>query len=101
MAEATFVTLTAVFSLVFGSSAGLLSLLTYKVFRQSPFGRALFLLLAVFVIFVLYHGVVILYPGQSMLADLFKSGITTGVTLFVWIMVWKQYRLQSARTAEG
>lgn len=101
MVEESLVTFTATLSLALGAVAGVLALLTYEVFRRSPYGRAVFVLLAVFAVFVLYHSVILLYPRQSILAKVFESVMMTGVALFVWILVWQQRSVQPSGKAGG
>lgn len=94
MAGETVYNLTVAFSLVTGSAAGLLSLLTWETLRRSPFGRAVFVLSVVMVIFIVYHVLLLVSPSPPAYAGLFKSALFTGVALFVWMLVWSQHRLQ-------
>lgn len=91
-------TLTVVFSLVAGTAAGLLSLLTWEILRRSPLGRAVFVLSAMLVAFILYHVVVLLAPELPAIANLFKSAMFTGATVFIWTMVWVQHRMRQRVT---
>lgn len=94
-------TLTVVFSIITGTAAGLLSLQTWAILRRSPFGRAVFFLSLVMVIFILYHVVLLLVPSFTIAAKLLKSAMFTGVALFIGLMIWSQHRLRSsARTPE-
>lgn len=93
-----FVTLTVVFSLVTGTAAGLLALLTWEILRRSPLGRAVFVLASVLVVFILYHVVVLLFPDMPALATVFKSAMFTGTAIFVWMMVWVQHRMRKRAT---
>lgn len=94
MASETLFTLSVLFSLVTGTAAGILSVLTLEALRRSPFGRAVFALSIVMAVFVLYHATLILSPGTTMLAEGVKSALYTGVAAFVWTMVWSQYRVR-------
>ena len=93
--------LTVAFSLAAGTAAGLLSLLTWEALRRSPFGRAVFVLSLVMVLFIAYHVVVLVWPSLPGFAVLFKSVLFTGVAVFVWMLVWSQRRLQAPPTADG
>ncbi|WP_396610649.1 hypothetical protein ACH9L7_10435 [Haloferax sp. S1W] len=95
MVGASLHTLTVVFSLVSGTTAGILSLLAWESLRQSPFGRAVVVLSFVMAVFTLYHVFVLVYPNPEVLVQVFKSLVFTGVALFVWTMVWCQYRLRT------
>lgn len=91
---------TVAFSLATGSAAGLLSLLTWETLRRSPFGRAVFVLSLVMVLFIVYHVLLLVSPTTSVFAVAFKSAMFTGVTVFIWMLVWSQRRLQ-ARPGTG
>lgn len=83
-----------IFSLISGTAAGILSILAFEILRRSPFGRAVFVLSIVMTIFVIYHAVLIISPGGNVIVSGFESLLFTGVTGFVWMMVWTQWRIQ-------
>lgn len=95
MVSDTVYNLTVAFSLATGSAAGLLSLLTWETLRRSPFGRAVFVLSLVMVLFIVYHVVLLVSPTMAVFAMLFKSALFTGTALFVWMLVWSQHRLRA------
>lgn len=95
MVSETFYNFTVAFSLAAGSAAGLLSLLTWETMRQSPFGRAVFLLSLVLVVFIAYHVVLLASPPTGPVLAVFKSAMFSGVTVFIWMLVWSQHRLRS------
>lgn len=88
-------TLTVVFSLVSGTAAAILSLLTWESLHRSPFGRAVFVLSFVMGVFTFYHVFILVYPTQSVFVQVFKSLVFTGVAVFVWMMVLSQHRLRT------
>lgn len=88
------VTVTLLFSIITGTAASLLSVLTLEILKRSPFGRAVFVLSLVLALFVLYHVALFLVPGRLILEHAFKSAMYTGVAAFVWLMVWSQHRLR-------
>ena len=87
--------LTVAFSLAAGSAAGLLSVLTWEALRRSPFGRAVFVLSLVLVLFTAYHGVVLVAPPAPGLLAAVKSAMFSGVAVFIWLLVWSQRRLRA------
>lgn len=95
MISETVYNLTVAFSLVAGSAAGLLALLTWETLRRSPFGRAVFVLSLVMVLFTTYHVALLVAPGTSVYIEVFKSALFTGMAVFVWMLVWSQYRLRA------
>lgn len=100
MVGETLYDITVAFSLIAGSAAGLLSLLTWEVLRRSPFGRAIFMLSFVMVLFILYHVLLLISPTPPAYIGVFKSVLFTGVTLFIWMLVWSQYRLRTQPRVE-
>jgi len=100
MASDVLFNLTVAFSLAAGSAAGLLSLLTWETLRRSPFGRAVFVLSVVMVLFILYHVLLIASPATPAYAVVFKSVLFTGVAVFIWMLVWSQHRLRSRPSLE-
>lgn len=87
-------TLTVALSLVAGTAAVLLSLLTWEILRQSPLGKAVVVLSLMLVVFTLYHIVVLVSPNTPTVLELFKSAMFTGATVFIWTMVWIQHRMR-------
>ena len=100
MASDVVYNLTVAFSLVTGSAAGLLSLLTWETLRRSPFGRAVFVLSGVMVLFILYHVVLLATPSTPDYAVVVKSVLFTGIAVFIWMLVWSQHRLRARPTRE-
>lgn len=94
------IAVTLLFSIITGTAASILSLLTLEILVRSPFGRAVFVLSLVLALFVLYHVALVLLPGQLMLEHSIKSVTYTGVAAFVWLMVWSQHRLRQ-ESGEG
>ena len=95
MASEMLYNLTVAFSLATGSAAGLLSLLTWESLRRSPFGRAVFVLSIVMVLFIVYHVLLLASPATAAYARVFKSALFTGVAVFIWMLVWSQRRMRS------
>lgn len=100
MASDVVYNLTVAFSLAMGSAAGLLSLLTWETLRRSPFGRAVFVLSVVMVLFILYHVLLLVSTTTPAYAVVFKSALFTGVAVFIWMLVWSQRRLRSRPSGE-
>lgn len=95
MPGAPFYNITVTFSLVTGTGAGLLSLLTWETLRKSPFGRAVFVLSLVMVVFILYHAFLLVFPTPPPIVHAFKSITFTGVTVFIWMLIWSQRQIQA------
>lgn len=101
MPEGTLHVLTVAFSLISGTAAGLLALLTWETLQRSPFGRAVFVLSLVMVVFILYHVLLLVFPSVPLLVKAFKSVMFTGVTVFIWLLIWSQHRFRSHTLVDG
>ena len=71
------------FAVVTGTSATLLSLLLWSVFRRSPIGKAVFGLLIVMSLFTVQNALVLLFSCDVFFVRLLKSGINTAVLAVV------------------
>lgn len=80
--------LSITFALVAGTAASLLALLTWKVFRQSSFGRAIFFLTFFMSVFILYHAVLLSVAGNTVVLNIIESIVYTGFAIVVWTIVW-------------
>ncbi|AUX09220.1 hypothetical protein AArcSl_1591 [Halalkaliarchaeum desulfuricum] len=76
--------ITIAFALVAGTAAALLSLLTWRVFRQTPFGRAIFFLTFVMSIFIVYHALLLTLAAQTLLFNVIESIVYTGFAIVIW-----------------
>lgn len=95
MPDVTLFNLSVTFALVAGTGAGLLALLTWEIFRFSPFGRALFTLTIVMAVFTLYHAALLVLGTDAMLVtDVFQSVIFTGMAAFIGMVIWSQRHLR-------
>lgn len=95
MANDIVFTLTIIFSLITGTGAGLLALLTWEILRRSPFGRAVAALSLAMGIFVVYHVLLILLPSELLITKVFKSAMFTGVAIFIGMIIRSQHRMRS------
>ena len=53
------------------------------------------------VLFIAYHVLLLVSPSAPTFVPVFKSGLFTGVTVFIWMLVWSQRRLRSRPALEG
>jgi len=86
--------LTVTYSIITGTAAGLLSLQSWEILRRSPFGRAVFFLSLVMVVFILYHVVLLLFPTPPISSLLLESALFTGMAAFVGLLIWSQHRMR-------
>lgn len=70
-------------SLVTGTVALTLSVLTWRILRESAVGRTVLVLTAVLALFSFYHGIALLFPQSELFTSVLKSITFTGVVLFI------------------
>ena len=83
-----------VFSLVTGTAAGLLSLLTWEILKRSPFGRGVQVLSVAMWLFILYHALILVVPEAVVLVGIVKSGLFTGIAIFILLLILNDHRLR-------
>ena len=71
------------FAVVTGTAAGVLSLLSWEVFRRSAFGRVVFTLCALMTVFIVYHVLVLVTGQPGPLLELLEALLYTGLVAFV------------------
>ncbi|MFB6130542.1 MAG: hypothetical protein ABEJ28_06950 [Salinigranum sp.] len=94
MTVRTLFDLSVAFAIVTGTGAGLLSILSWELFRRSPLGRAIFVLSSTMSVFILYHVLLLGLQAQPSLLRVIESVAYTGVFVFVAAMVLSQRRLR-------
>lgn len=93
MAEHLVFNLSVAFATVTGTAAGLLSLLTWRVFSRSPLGRVVFGLSITLWAFILYHGLLLAVQSEPFAAKALFSATYTALAVFVGLAVRTQRRL--------
>lgn len=82
------------FELVTGTSAGLLSLLSWEIFRRSPLGRAILVLSLATAVFTLNHVLLLVFESNTTVLRMLESVVYTGLAVFVGFMVLSQRRVR-------
>ena len=100
MVGGTLFDLSVAFAIVTGTGAGILSLLSWEIFRRSPLGRAILVLSSLMSVFILYHVLLLGLQAHPLLVRLVESVAYTGVVVFIGAMVLSQRRLRR-RAGEG
>lgn len=93
-------TLSILFTIVTGTAALILSVLTFEILHRTPFGGAVFTLSLVMALFVVYHGALVHVAEQSILSQGFESMLYTGVAAAVWLLVWSHRTVQRHDASE-
>lgn len=96
MVHTTVHTLSALFALVAGTGAGLLSLLFWRVLRKSPFGTVITLLSGTMSAMIVYHVVLFLVEPDTLLLDMLRSALYTVVAIFLWLVIATYQRIETS-----
>lgn len=101
MADATWADLLVVLSLMTGTAALTLCLLTWNILRRSIVGKTVIVLTVVLGLFDVYHGLVLLVPESRLATSVLKSVTLTGVVLFIGMSIRTQSQIGRDRTRGG
>jgi len=101
MPGGTLFDLSVAFAIVTGTGAGLLSLLSWEIFRQSPLGRSILVLSSTMSVFIIYHVLLLGLQTNPLALQVIESVAYTGVVVFIWAMVLSQHRLRRRADEEG
>ncbi|WP_114578773.1 hypothetical protein [Saliphagus sp. LR7] len=87
MSDCVVYDVTVLFAAIAGTSATVLSLLSWSVFKRSPVGKLVFGLLFVMSLFTVQKGLVLLFSCEVIYVRLLKSVLNTGFFVIVVILV--------------
>lgn len=98
MVHGTVHTLSALFALVSGTAAGLLSILFWRVLRETPFGTVIALLSGTMSVMIVYHVALFLVEPDTVLLDTFRSALYTVVAIFLWLVIATHRQIKKSAT---
>lgn len=96
MVDTTIHTLSVLFALVSGTAAGLLSLLFWRVLRESPFGTVIALLSGTMSAMIIYHIILFLVEPDTLLLDTLRSALYTVIAIFLWLVIVTHHQIDSS-----
>ena len=82
------------FATVAGTAAGILALLSWEIFRESPFGTVIALVTAIMSVITVYHVVLLATGSETFLLRVLRSAVNTVIAVFVLLAVRSHRRLQ-------
>lgn len=85
------------FAVVTGTGAGILALLSWEIFRESPFGTVVALLTVIMSVTTIYHVVLLAVGSETFLLRVLRSAVNTIIAVFVLLAVRGHRRLQRDR----
>ena len=97
MTDSLFRALGVPFAIVAGTAAGILALLSWEIFRESPFGTVIALLSVAMSATTIYHVALLATGSETFLLRVLRSTVNTGIAVFVLLAVRSHRRLQRDR----
>lgn len=80
-------TLSVPFAIVAGTGAGVLALLSWEIFRESPFGTVIGLVSLVMSTITIYHVVLITIGPESLFLQALRSTAYTIIAIFILLAI--------------
>lgn len=100
MVDSTVHTLSILLAIISGTGAGLLALLFWRVFHESPFGTIIALLSATMSGMIIYHVVLFLLAPDSLLLDTLRSALYTILAIFLWLVIGTHRKIEHTASGE-
>lgn len=94
MVDSTLHTISAIFAIIAGTGAGLLSILVWRILRKSPFGTIVALLSVTMSGLIVYHVVLFVLRPESLFLNTLRSALHTVLAIFLWLVVATHQQLQ-------
>ncbi|MFC6764547.1 hypothetical protein [Natrinema soli] len=86
------------FALVTGTGAGVFALLSWGIFRDSPFGLAIALLSLVMVILTIYHTMLLIVGPDTLVLHVLRSAANTIIAIFLGLLILRHYQIQQRQS---
>lgn len=85
------------FAIIAGTGAGVFALLSWGVFRDSPFGMSIALLSVGMVAMTIYHTMLLVVEPESPVLHVLRSAVNTTIAIFVGLLILRHRQLQRDR----
>lgn len=96
MVDSAVHTLSVLFAIIGGTGAGLLAILSWQEFRESPFGTVIALLSVTMSGMIAYHVVLFLFNPESLFLDALRSALYTIIAVFLWLVIATHQQFKEA-----
>lgn len=101
MVAEMWVRVTLLLSLVAGTAAFTLGLLTWEILRASAIGQIVTALIVLVALFSFYHGILLVFPEAELLVSVLKSFTFTAAALFVAFTIRFERRISKDGRMQG
>ncbi|MFC4542544.1 hypothetical protein ACFO5R_11505 [Halosolutus amylolyticus] len=86
------------FAIVASTGAGVFALLSWGIFRNSPFGTAIALLSIGMVALTLYHTMLLVAGPESLALHVIRSAVNTVIAVFLGLLILRHRQLHRAQS---
>lgn len=86
------------FALITGTAAGVFALLSWGIFRDSPFGLAIVLLSLVMVILTMYHTMLLIVGPDTLVLHVLRSAANTIIATFIGLLILRHYQIRQRQS---
>ncbi|WP_265109097.1 hypothetical protein [Halosolutus halophilus] len=86
------------FAIVAGTGAGVFALLSWGIFRNSPFGTAIALLSLGMVALTIYHTMLLVAGPESLALHVLRSAVNTVIAIFLGLLILRHRQLRRTRS---
>lgn len=100
MTDTVLHTLSVPFAIITGTGAGLLAVLSWKIFRKSPFGIVVVLLSFLMSTITIYHAILPVFGSKSTFLQVFGSATHTIIAIFILLMIRAHWQLRGNSPVE-
>lgn len=98
MVDSTVHTFSVLFAIISGTGAGLLALLCWRAFSESPFGTVIALLTVTMSGMIVYHVVLFPFATNPVLLDTLRSALQTVVAIFLLLVIVTHQQIEYTAT---
>ncbi|MDS0473575.1 hypothetical protein [Natrinema sp. 1APR25-10V2] len=85
------------FAIIAGTGAGVFALLSWGIFRDSPFGTAIALLSLGMVALTIYHTMLLVAGPDPVLLYVLRSAANTIVAIVIGVLILRHHQLRRTR----
>lgn len=99
MVDTTVHTLSAIFAIIGATGAGALSVLVWRILRESPFGTIVALLSITMSGMIIYHVVLFVVGPESLFLNTLRSALYTVLAIFLWLVIVTHQQLHKSASS--
>lgn len=98
MTDTVIHTLSVPFAIITGTGAGVLAVLSWKIFRESPFGIVIALLSLLMSTITVYHAILPVFGSESLFLQVLRSATHTIIAIFILLLIRGHRQLRETKS---